>query len=34
MHKLACPKCHESSVQEGNSYKGAKNYCYDIAKTK
>lgn len=34
MHKLACPKCHESIVQEGNSYKCANNHCYDLAKTK
>lgn len=34
MHKLACPKCHEPIVQEGNSYKCKAGHCYDLAKTK
>lgn len=34
MHKLACPKCHEPIVQEGNSYKCKTGHCYDLSKTK
>ena len=34
MHKLACPKCHQALIQEGNSYKCINNHCYDIAKSK
>lgn len=34
MHKLACPKCHEPIVQEGNSYKCSAGHCYDLAKSK
>ena len=34
MHKLACPKCHEPLVLEGNSYKCENRHTYDLSKTK
>ena len=32
MHKLACPKCHQTLQLEGKTYKCNQNHCYDIAK--
>ena len=32
MHKLACPKCHQTLQLEEKTYKCNQNHCYDIAK--
>lgn len=34
MHKLICPKCHQSMIKKDNSYLCPNNHCYDIAKSK
>lgn len=34
MHKLACPKCHQSMTLEEKTYRCTNNHCYDLAKAK